>query len=292
MAYDPFARGPHPVAVHSGVAVDAARDGRPLPYDVLVPTAAGTDPLPLILFSHTSFGHRRQSTFLLDHLASHGYVVAAADHTGNAADDLTPWTAGAATRSDDDREAYIARIIADRAPDLRFLADTVIAAGIASIDVSRIGVIGWSFGGWAALATPEADDRFGAVVAMTPAGSSNPLPGIIPATLTFAYRGDVRVLYLAGEDDPYTPLPGIVELVGRTPAPARLFVLADAGHDHFGDAPQASPPPPDQAQAFTRVLTLAHFDAAMRGRPEAEAFLHAEAVDALAARGVRARQLA
>jgi len=28
-------------------------------------------------------GHRRQSTFFCTHLASHGYVVAAADHTGN-----------------------------------------------------------------------------------------------------------------------------------------------------------------------------------------------------------------
>jgi dienelactone hydrolase len=177
-------------------------------------------------------------------------------------------------------------------PDLRFLADTVVAAGLGSIDRGRMGLIGWSFGGWAVLAAPETDDRFGAVVAMTPAGSSNPLPGIIPATLTFAYPGNVRVLYLAGDEDPFTPLPGIVELVGRTPAPARLFVLEDAGHDHFGDAPQAGPPPLEQAQDFVRAMTLAHFDATLRAMPEAEAFLRTGAADALVEHGVRARQIA
>ena len=45
------------------------------------------DGWPIALFSHTSAGHRRQSSFLCRHLASHGYVVAAVDHTGNTARD-------------------------------------------------------------------------------------------------------------------------------------------------------------------------------------------------------------
>jgi dienelactone hydrolase len=296
--YDPFARGPHRVVLTGGTLIDGARHDRRLDYDLRVPApmadASGRmDEVPLVLYSHTSFGHRRQATFLFDHLASHGYAVAALDHGGNAAGDLEARLAGAATRTDAERDAYIAQIIADRVPDLRILADAVLAGTTGhALDAHRLGVIGWSFGGWAALAAPEADDRFVSVVAMAAAGSSNPLPGIIPATLTFAYRRDVRVLYLAGDADVATPLDGIAELAGRTPAPARLFVLTGAGHDHFGDAAQDAPPPLDQAQAFTRGLALAHLDATLRGVAAAEAFIEHRALDALADLGVSAKQLA
>ncbi|MBW1811763.1 MAG: hypothetical protein JRJ87_26475, partial [Deltaproteobacteria bacterium] len=40
-------------------------------------------PYPLVLFSHGSYGIRWQSVFYTLHLASHGYVVVSADHTGN-----------------------------------------------------------------------------------------------------------------------------------------------------------------------------------------------------------------
>src|SRR5262249_61965308 len=65
---------------------DAARD---------LPVRAGR--YPLVLFSHGFGGHRRQSTFLTTHLASHGYVVAAPDHTGTTLVDLLH--AGAAAPS-------------------------------------------------------------------------------------------------------------------------------------------------------------------------------------------------
>jgi len=67
---------------------------------------------------------------------------------------------------------------------------------------------GRSFGGWAALAFPEVDDRCGAIVALAPGGNSRPLPGIIPATLTFAWGRQIPTLYLVAEGDQYTPLTG------------------------------------------------------------------------------------
>src|SRR5207249_3847148 len=39
---------------------------------------------PLIIFSHGNGGNRHQNTFWCDYLASYGYVIASADHTGNA----------------------------------------------------------------------------------------------------------------------------------------------------------------------------------------------------------------
>src|SRR5262245_13952053 len=39
---------------------------------------------PLVIFSHGNGGARNQNTFWCDYLASHGYIIVSADHTGNA----------------------------------------------------------------------------------------------------------------------------------------------------------------------------------------------------------------
>src|SRR6266853_568241 len=83
--YDPFARGPHLVDVRTIVATDQAR-GRLFPIEVWSPAQSGLR--PLIVFSHYSGGHRRTATYLCTHLASHGYVVAAMDHSEVVAPEL------------------------------------------------------------------------------------------------------------------------------------------------------------------------------------------------------------
>ena len=50
--------------------------------------AAQPGTYPLIVFSHSSGGRRRQSSFLCTHLCSHGYVVAALDHSEVVAAEL------------------------------------------------------------------------------------------------------------------------------------------------------------------------------------------------------------
>ena len=70
------------------------------------------------------------------------------------------------------------------------------------IDGDRAALCGWSFGGWTALATPEADDRFRAVVGLAPGGSSNPLPGMLALRLTFTWQRDVATLLLDGRERP------------------------------------------------------------------------------------------
>jgi predicted dienelactone hydrolase len=77
-AYDPFAVGPYPVGVRPFLLTDTARD-RLFPAEVRYPGRPG--PHPLVLYSHRSGGHRRSATFLSTHLASHGYAVAALDHS-------------------------------------------------------------------------------------------------------------------------------------------------------------------------------------------------------------------
>jgi predicted dienelactone hydrolase len=317
VSYDPFDAGCLPVSVRTIQAADSARD-RVFDCEIWSPVtdaSGGSAPFPLIVFSHSSGGSRTSVGYLCTHLAGHGYVVAAMDHSETVAPPLAPVPDESAAQ----RGARVDAIISGRVPDVRFLLDTLLggggeaAAGGLALDADRIGLVGHSFGGWTALAVPEADSRVRAVVALAPGGSSRPRPGILPLQLTFDLGRDVPVLYLAAADDVCTPLDGVQELFGRTPGPKRMFVLSRADHLHFvddvereheeframtlpGDAawiPGAMRPiselcPGSEAHDFVRGLTLAHLDASLRQSEAAERFLGTEAEAALAARGVDA----
>jgi len=296
MKFDPFEPGPFSVSTRSGLAIDRDRDDRQLPFEVWYPKGGGVERLPLVLYGHASGGHRRESSFLCIHLASHGFVVAAADHTGNTAADFVARAKGiaageAVTTAESD--ARMRQIIADRVPDLRFLLNEMLQRAPADvserIDRERVGLIGLSFGGWAALSTLEVDDRFGAVLALAPAGNSKPLPGIIPATLTFAWKREVPALFLVAERDRFTPLPGQYELFARTPSQKTMFILRGADHQHFAD--QIDEPgfcSPEHAHLFTRGLGLGHFEAVLKGTSAAARFMTDDPAARLKERGVDA----
>ena len=261
---------------------------------------------PLILFSHHSGGHRRAATFLCTHLSSHGYVVAALDHSEVVAAELA--------RSDgetgEERTARMEAVIASRVPDARFLLDHLLSSET-NLDPARIGIVGHSFGGWTALAAPEVEGRIRAVVALAPGGASNPRPGIIPAKLTFRWGRDLPALYLVAENDVCLPLAGMYELFERTPATKRMVILRRADHMHFMDKveemhetvramtfpeeltwipkemrPIAELCSGEQAHLFVRGLTLCHMDAILRQQEEAQRFLAGDIEAELAVRGV------
>jgi dienelactone hydrolase len=305
--YDPFAAGPNEVAVRTIEANDAARDRR-FPVEIWSPAVAQSK--PLVVFSHYSGGHRWTATYLCTHLASHGYVVAAMDHSEVVAPELTRRAGETAS----ERVARIDDIIASRVPDVRFLLDHLLGGAVdIELDAARVGLVGHSFGGWTVLAVPEIDARVGTVVALAPGGSSNPEPGILQVKLTFAWGRDVPTLYLAAENDVPIPLAGVYELLARTPSPKRMFVLRRADHQHFihnvedaHEAVRAATFPPeaawipaamrpiselcsgDQAHTFVRGLTLAHLDATLRASDAAERFLSGDVEAELTARGVEA----
>lgn len=176
-------------------------------------------PHPLIIFSHHSGGHRRKATFLGTHLASHGYAVAALDHSEVIAPELSDPSA--------ERSARLKAIISSRVPDVRFLLNHLLGTGVTGLqfDPERVEVARHSFCGWTALAVPEVEPRVGAVVALGPGGGGRPKPGILPLTLAFGWDHEVPALYLAAADDTRTPLDGICEMFGRAPEPKRMFVL-------------------------------------------------------------------
>src|SRR5713101_6343256 len=293
--YDPFAAGPHPVDVRTIVATDQA-GGRLFPIELWSPAQSGLR--PLIVFSHYSGGHRRTATYLCTHLASHGYVVAAMDHSEVVAPELAP-RAGEMAGA---RAARIDAIIGSRVPDVQLLLDHLLGGDArVELDAARIGLVGHSFGGWTVLAAPEVDSRVRSVVALAPGGSSSPKPGILPLKLTFAWGRDVPTLYLAAENDVPIPLAGVYELFDRTQSSKRMFILRRADHQQFIDdveetheavpvamRPVAELSSGEQAHTFVRGLTLAHFDATLRQMNTADRFLSSDVEADLAARGVEA----
>jgi predicted dienelactone hydrolase len=346
-AYDPFVRGRFPVGVRAVQARDAARN-RVFPGEIWYPAEAhyaGQDlagetqdlftipaappwrptdvtrsqsavrnatahpgKYPLVIFSHHSGGHRRAATFLPTHLSSHGYVVAALDHSEVVAPELHG-------REGETPEQLAARgeaWIANRVPDVRFLLDHLLEGAATNVDASRVGIVGHSFGGWTALAAPEVEPRIKAVVALAPAGSSNPKPGVIPAKLGFGWGRDVPTLLLVAENDVSLPLDGMREIYERTPSSKRMVILRRADHLHFVDdveeahessrkllllrkelahiaeqmRPIAELCSGEQAHACIRGLTLCHLDAVLKGREEAQRFLAGDIEAELGARGI------
>lgn len=352
MSYDPFRRGPFAVGVRTTSLVDVARD-RPLTIEVWYPADAahagadlahatkdryellpGLPPatqdavrdalpaagrFPLVAFSHGFGAHRRQSTFLCTHLVSHGYVVAAVDHTGNTTADILQMTFAARSGAVLPEPLSLLEVFIDARPrDVGFLIDRVLdgTAGdvAARVDAERIGMTGHSFGGWTTLAVTHADRRIRAALPLAPAGGVTPLPGdVLRTALRFEWGREVPTLYLVAERDSLLPLAGMHELLERTPATdKRMVVLANADHMHFCDEPEQvhemfrmMPPPGAFAQIAKRTppiaelcpgghahdmvrgLGLAHMDATLKGHGPADAFLRDEIERALEARGIR-----
>lgn len=246
---DPSTFGPHPVGVVTVELTDAARDrtlpveiwypadldagaGTPNVYDLgsigEIPTAAMRDAapeagdLPLVLFSHGFAGIRFQSFFMTEHLASHGYVVAAPDHVGNTITDLG---------SLGDEEA-IARSAIDRPLDLLFVLDRLLAGetGVdVSIDPARIATSGHSFGGWTSLETARQDDRIGAVFSLAPGFRE----GSTPADVAGIGR---PIALFGGSEDGTTPFDTDQQPAYEAAAPPKLLVeVMGAGHLDFSD---------------------------------------------------------
>ncbi len=142
---------------------------------------------PLVLFSHGGLGVATSNTTLYRELASHGYVVCALGHPYHAF-----WTRGEDGRftlvnpayfkelqEEDPKQdieqslAYYQKWMAIRTADMNFVLDTVLKQAAdtregvyALIDDKRIGVMGHSLGGSAALALPRQRDDIDAVIAL------------------------------------------------------------------------------------------------------------------------------
>lgn len=193
---------------------------------------------PLLVFSHGNGGFRHQNTWQAEYLASHGYIVAAPDHTGNAAisilpDRIVPYNKD--TRKTERRD--------DRPHDVSFLI-THLSSLSKSTDhwlsgrliPGEIGVFGHSFGGFTSCRATELDDRIKAIIPMTLAGTVVFEPGN-----NVGEPCSVPLMVVLGDKDRTVGELGnarSIQYYEQATGPKYLLNFKDAGHFTFTEMPQ------------------------------------------------------
>lgn len=235
---------------------------------------------PLLVFSHGNGGVRHQNIQQLDHLASHGYIIATPDHTGNCGvtvidDKIIQYDRGGRQRAMVDRPRDCSYIID------HLLAESARAEGwlAGAIDPERIGVLGHSFGGLTSCQMAASDPR---------------VKAILPMTLGAMKTTSIPVLLMLGEEDRTLQKVGNVASISylmSCTGPRHLLVLKRGGHftysdmdvinpefgDGIGKDKKGDPPfeylPSSLAKEIINVYSVAFFDHYLRGDAKAGALL-------------------
>lgn len=260
---DPAAAGPYGVGFRTIQIVDATRN-RPLDVTIWYPVAPGTtgtparyallpttytdsevaiadapivpdEKLPLLIYSHGSGGLNFISAFITEHLASQGFVVIAANHTGNTAIDNFVNAMVSQDQNDMNRPADITAVI-----------DGILARNADSadplhnrIDPDRIGLFGHSYGGYTALATVGGHST--SLGSTVPDKRIKAVIGLAPYTtrLTAAELAavDVPTMMLVGTKDITTPTNtnAAVAYQSISGRPLVMVEMTDAAHQSFTD---------------------------------------------------------
>lgn len=129
------------------------RRGRSFPVDLYLPQLSGAK-LPLIVISHGLGSDRMTFAYLAQHLASYGFAVAVLEHPGSNAQQLQALSKGLASEVTPPTE------FVDRPLDVKFLLDELSRSFGKELNVTEVGVVGQSFGGYTALALAGAEINF------------------------------------------------------------------------------------------------------------------------------------
>lgn len=231
---------------------DPRRPNTPFQFDgrALRDAEPASGRYPLVIVSHGYPGSRLQMSYLTEHLASHGYVVAAIDHSES-------------TRAD---KAGFASTLLNRPLDDLFVLEQLAQRGAAGgrdflaghLDAQRSALIGYSMGAYGALrsagvaASPVAqalvpgdalrqpmatDARIRALVLFAPWGGQQ---GILDARSLAALR--LPSLFIAGDQDDVAGYrDGVRRLFeGATQAERYLLVYRGARHNVAPNPPPAA----------------------------------------------------
>ena len=281
--YDPLSVAAGRPAVRDLVIVDAARR-REIPLRLYMP--AGSQPAPVVLFSHGLGGSREMGAYLGNHWALRGYVAVFLQHPGS--DDSVWREAPVGRRRDALREAAGAAQFLRRVEDVPAVLDQLerwnradghVLAG--RLDLGRVGMSGHSFGAVTTQAVSGqrtawvfTEPRIRAAIVMSP---SAPRRGRLGRVF-----GEVAIpwLLMTGTKD-VAPI-GDADLKSRLavfpalPAGGKYeLVLDGAEHSAFTDRalPGSSPPRNPNHHRAILAISTAFWDAWLGQDPAARAWL-------------------
>lgn len=186
---------------------------------------------PLVVFSHGSGGTRVGYVFLTEFLASHGFIVMAADHIGNSnytiVNNMVVKSGGPRGQASS----------TDRPKDVSFLIDAMTAMNAKTgdrfnghVDLDRIGGAGMSFGGSTTKNVIEQDKRVKAAVMLAPGGPTGQRANF-----------DTPVMMMIGTED--TTIREAGNATNRayyeaTKGPRYMVEIKDGGHYSFTSVDQ------------------------------------------------------
>lgn len=263
--FETLAAGPYDVGVTT-ITIDSDTD-RPLTLDVWFPVDdTGDAPLhqytlipgvyyespsavtgteldvaegsfPLVVYSHGSGGLRYIASYYTEAIASHGYVVAAPDHTGNTAADRL-------LGAEADFDVTALNRPNDVASTIDAMLDPSNVGLVDSIDAESIAVTGHSFGGFTALAVAGGyENTFGSFVADERVDAIIPLaPATGDGTRLMSDAGlesiVIPTLVMVGTNDQTTPVePNVTRIWDLAGSEPLIRVeLVQAQHQSFTDA--------------------------------------------------------
>ena len=219
------------------------------------PPAQG-EVLPLVVVSHGYPGSRTFLSYLTENLASKGYVVVAIDHTDSVFGETRAFTSTLLNRSSD--QLFTIEAL-EEVPFLRGL-----------FDASRVAIVGYSMGGYGALASAGAPySAQGGAARIVPGGYFEPLtrerprPEGLKAIVAIAPWGaqpphdnwdaeglakiEIPSLFIVGDHDDISGYdPGVkTAFDGALNSERCLLVYENARHNIGGN-----PPPPEALRTF------------------------------------------
>lgn len=224
--------GPFDVQSHEEVFIDTSRDtnanrdfagstGRRLEATVWHPASNAQGPYPLIVYSHGFTSTRTSGAYLAQHLASHGYVVVAADYP------LTNFYAPGGPAVED---------VVNQPADISYMIDRLLEQNMTDgqplagmINPERIGATGISLGGMTTtLVTYHAvmrDPRIAAALSI-----AGPTAQFTPR---FFATTDAPFLMLAGDVDALVPYPTNAAAVPEKVPDGELVTVRNGSHTAF-----------------------------------------------------------
>ena len=256
------------------------------------PVASGSERFPVLLFSHGWGGFRAQNTSQAEQLASYGYVVAAPDHTYGAIATVFPdgrvaLNNPAALPADmgltDEEFLAAAQLLGDQwAGDLSFILDTLEnltpsaddPAGILAgrLDFERVGALGHSTGGGAAIQFCATDARCEAALGMDPYMDPVSFP-VLESGLSLPYLAMFSETWALDQDGRNNGI--FARFSQNSSGPHQQFYIEGTEHYDFTDMPAFSPLAAylglkgpvngEQVIKIVRAYSLAFFDEYLKG---------------------------